>query len=199
MFPGCFLIPFILEPLFANWLPFHLNALLVRSHPEIRRENAEVAMQLPPMDMGRYADILLNVLLSMLMFFFPGGYVRRTLIAFLLCHMYIYVYDHYRVLRAVPAFHFSSNVIDNCAMKVFSVPCGLLLACLIFKANCRPGFPCAGGWALVLRLVGAFLDSHYNISQSLCCSSNVVHGQPCSLASFFRQQLRQQKMCSFPT
>merc|ERR1712060_147141 len=48
---------------------------------------------------------------------------------------YIYAYDHWRVLRGVPRFCFSHVTPDRMANRLLIVPCGLLAACLTFKAH----------------------------------------------------------------
>merc|ERR1740129_1470030 len=64
-FTGTFLLPFIAEPIFAIYAPYHLMKLLLRTHPEVRGRDAEKSMEFfCPMDMGRYGDIMLNVMLS---------------------------------------------------------------------------------------------------------------------------------------
>jgi len=156
-FPSCFLLPFLIEPVFAIWLPFHVVKYLVRSRPEVRGHNAEMALKIfSPMDLSRYADLMLNVLLAVLVLFFPGGYTVAMFVGLIVSHVWIYLLDHYRVLRCVPAFCYSSTKVDDWANLLLGLPCGCLASCLVFKANCEPGLPCASGWALGFRCCAAF-------------------------------------------
>jgi len=156
-FPATCLLPFLFEPVMLYFLPLRAMTALVRRHPEISRIQAEDLFRASPMDLGRYADILVNVFLAVLVFLFPGGYTVLTFGALVLSHAYIYCYDHWRVLRAVPSFCVSSFILSNWSSGLLSVPCGILLATCVFKTNCNPGFPCAEDKALYLRCAAAFV------------------------------------------
>jgi len=162
-FPCCFLVPFILEPFFAILLPFHLMAELVRTRPELRKRRAESALKIMVnMDLGRYADIHVNIIIAVLTLFFPSGFTAPTFFALTASHVYLYCYDHYRVLRCVPEFCFSKRVVDDWSNLLMITPCALLLTCLVFKSNCTPGkswlIPCTtGGVDLFTRCLGACL------------------------------------------
>merc|ERR1719188_2904500 len=43
-FPSTFLLPFILEPIVAIWLPRHISRFLLRSYPGMVRRDAEKAL-----------------------------------------------------------------------------------------------------------------------------------------------------------
>ena len=36
------------------------------------------------------------------------------------------------------------------------IPCGFMLACVVFKANCQPGYPCVDGNTMITGMVVAF-------------------------------------------
>lgn len=154
-FPSCFLMPFVAEPVFAVMLPRHLAALLVRSEPTVRGLLAEKCLSIfTPMDLGRYADVLLNVTLTVLSFLFPCGLYIRTLLLFILCHTYIYSYDRYRVLRAVPSFHYSTELVDKCVNHIMIIPCGILASSLAWWTS-QDGS--RHDWhAMAIRCLGAF-------------------------------------------
>mmetsp|Transcript_145866 Transcript_145866/g.254470 ORF Transcript_145866/g.254470 Transcript_145866/m.254470 type:complete len:1035 (-) Transcript_145866:122-3226(-) len=140
-FPCCFLIPFVLEPIFTIYLPRHISELIVRSNSTLRGTAAEEALKYwVPMDLSRYADILLNMSIAVMVLFFPGGYTWKMFGIMWISHVYIYGLDHYRVLRAVPGFHISGTVVDQCANALMVIPCSIILACLIFKIHCLQGF-----------------------------------------------------------
>merc|ERR1712086_1108472 len=72
-FPSTFLIPFLIEPIITVLIPYQIGRLIIRSHSEIKGPMAESYLAAFDFDMGRYADILLNVFLGILIFYFPGG------------------------------------------------------------------------------------------------------------------------------
>jgi len=86
------------------------------------------------MDLSRYADILLNLELAVLIFFFPGGYTVTMFLGLCVAHIYIYAIDHYRVLRSVPRCVFASMDVDWWAQWMLCIPLGFLLTCATFKA-----------------------------------------------------------------
>jgi hypothetical protein len=134
-FPSTFLIPFLIEPVVTIYVPLKLGAMIVRSHPEIVGQTAEGWLAAAPMDMGRYADCLLNVVLAVLVLYFPGGWTWRMYLAMAFSHVYIYAFDHWKVLRNIPACTYASMDLDWWS-QVIMAPCvGMIFSCLIFKAN----------------------------------------------------------------
>lgn len=157
-FPSCFLLPFIMEPIFSIMLPRHLCALLVRSHAWVRGREAELSMAFfCPMNLGRYADLLLNLILAVLVMFFPGGFFFKMFACLIISHIYIYLYDKYRVLRMVPEFSYSDEVVDKCGNLLLILPCGLLAACWVFKRNAQWGHTSADSPRLFAFVAAAFL------------------------------------------
>lgn len=136
-FPACFFAPFVAEGVAAILIPLHITKRLVRCHPEVQGRQAEKSfMFFLPMDMGRYADINLNITLTALILFAPPGYTFICLFCLLISNCYIYAYDHWRVLRAMGKFYYSTMKIDIASHRLNTVPCGIILGCLVFKGNC---------------------------------------------------------------
>jgi hypothetical protein len=158
-FPSTFLIPFLMEPLFAIFFPFHICRLLLRTHPECRGREAEKSMDFfAPMDMGRYGDLLLNVMLSVLIVFFPPGTFLKMMLALVVSHVLIYFYDQYRILRSVPAFDYSSDYIDRLVQILMGLPTAFLAAGIVFKGSCLDELGiCLKRYTLVACMAGAFL------------------------------------------
>jgi hypothetical protein len=136
-YPSTFLIPFLVEPFVVVIVPYQLMVWMIRTNPAIMGSAAEAYLQSTPMDLSRYADVLLNLFLAVLMFFFPGGYLLKIFVGLIISHIWIYAYDHYRVLSSIPACDYSTMDVDWWAQWMLSVPCGLLLSCAAFKANCE--------------------------------------------------------------
>lgn len=159
-FPTCFLIPFILEPLMTVWLPYYVNYCLVRSRPDVKGIATERSLQFfLPMDLGRYADICINLTIACTIFMFPPGFWAPVFGALLFSHIWVYLYDHYRVLRATPlsGVKFASRSPDRCATLMFTIPCGVLVSIYVFKL----GFTRrrVKGWALLGQTATAFVLS----------------------------------------
>jgi hypothetical protein len=138
-FPPCFLLPFLLEPFLTIYLPYHLARLMIGTTPSIKERSAEKYLTImTSMELARYADLILNMLLATLILFFPGGYTLWMFGAFVGSHIYILLLDHYRVLRCVPAFRFDSHHMDTITNAMMALPCASMLACFIFKFYSLP-------------------------------------------------------------
>lgn len=134
-FPSTFLIPFLIEPIVTIMLPYQLMVFFVRTHPELAGLDCERCLQAAPLDLSRYADLLLNVILAVMILYFPGGFNIKMFLTLALSHIFIYAFDHWRVLYSVPACKFSKISADWWAQWMCSIPIGLVLACLVFKAH----------------------------------------------------------------
>jgi len=174
-FPCTFLLPFIAEPIATIAMPYKIMVAIVGYRYDIQGSRADTFLSCTPMDLSRYADIALNVVLATLVFWFPSGITLTMFAACVMSHLYIFIYDHYRVLRAVPAFTISGMRTDWWAQVMLTVPCGLLLSCTLYKANCVDGFErfhpsgvlahasrevfghCKEGEMLVLKCIAAFV------------------------------------------
>jgi hypothetical protein len=133
--PSTFLIPFLIEPVAAIYVPYQLMVLLVRGHSDISTAASEAYLASIPFDLSRYADIHLNVILAVLILFFPGGHNLIIFFGLAISHVWIYVYDHARVLRAAPRFQFASMDVDWWAQWMLAFPCGILLSVFMWKCN----------------------------------------------------------------
>jgi len=158
-FPSTFLIPFCIEPLTSVYAPLKIFSLLIRSHKNIGKHDAEKLLLPQVINLSRYADLLLNTMLAALMLFFPGGLTHRAFLALAFSHCVIYVVDHYKVLRCIRACFFASNKVDRYALDMLSIPCALIAVCATFKANCQEGnafHMCTEGYSLVGVCSGVF-------------------------------------------
>jgi len=155
-FPATYLIPFIIEPVVTIYVPLVMGRALVGSHPEVRGRDAEGWVAAIPMDMGRYADIVLNMLLGVLIFYFPGGWTHSLFFGLACSHAWIYILDHCRLLRSVPAITVATMEVDWWAQAMIAPVCGLVLSCMVFKANCQDYGYCIQGMSLVGVCAAAF-------------------------------------------
>jgi len=138
-FPCTFLLPFLAEPIATIILPYKIMTIIVGYRPDIQGSRADIFLSCTPMDLSRYADIALNVSLATVVFWFPSGITLYMFGFCALSFVYMYAYDHWRVLRAVPSFSMSGMRTDCVAQAMLAVPCGLLLSCAFYKANCVEG------------------------------------------------------------
>jgi hypothetical protein len=145
-FPSTFLVPFLLEPFVTIVVPYQLGKLIVRTHKEVQGPDAEAFLVAFDFDLGRYADILLNVFLGILIFWFPGGYIHTLFYGMFISHIVIYAFDHWRVLHAIPSVKIVSQQVDWWAQVVMVGCCGMILSSLAFKLNCETYAP--GGFCL---------------------------------------------------
>lgn len=156
--PCTFIVPFLAEPCAVIFLFSRTFMLLVGSHPELKVWECRNWLAALDLELGRYADCLVNVYLATMVFLFPGGYTQWIFFYLAVSHIYIYVYDHYRVLRVVPRATFSSMNIDFCAQALLAPACGILLVAIIFKGNCMAGsYYCLDAAPLLSTCFFAFL------------------------------------------
>jgi hypothetical protein len=154
-FPSCFLFPFILEGIGTITLPYYVAKAIVLSHDEVQDRDAELSMQyFLPMNLGRYGDIILNMILAVFVFFCPGGYTIPMFLALLLSHAYIYAYDHYRVLRCTPNFCFASDEVDRFGQALLIMPTAVLAAAAMFR--CCQWWDLNGVIGMILCLLAFF-------------------------------------------
>jgi len=165
-FPSTYLVPFLLEPIITIWVPYKLGELIVRTHPEIQGQEAEGYLMAVQMDMGRYADIILNIILGVLIFFFPGGYTHTLFFGMAGSHIWIYIFDHCKVLRSITTCDYASMEVDWWSQVMLIPCCGMMLMALIFKANTGEyGFYLEGNWIIVACVVAFF--AHFALHLAL--------------------------------
>jgi hypothetical protein len=150
-FPATFLIPFLLEPFITCIFPYQGGVCIVQSHPEWVGRDAEKWMQAWEFDMGRYGDLLLDMLLAILIFYFPGGYTLLLFLGMAGSHAYIYFFDHWRVLRVIPKCTYASMEVDWWANWMMGPITATIVSAMIFKNNCKGfiGNYCLKGWPLI--------------------------------------------------
>jgi len=136
--PSTFLIPFLIEPIVTVLVPYQLGRLIIRTHSEVNGTCAESWIAACDFDLGRYADILLNVFLGILIFFFPGGYNWTLFCGMFVSHIVIYLFDHWRVLNVIPTIKITSYQVDWWAQVMLGGCCAIIMGVLVFKANCEP-------------------------------------------------------------
>jgi flagellar basal body-associated protein FliL len=158
-FPATFLTGFLVEPVVLVIGPLLLGQLIVRTHQTIRNHDAEDYLAATPMDFTRYGDLLVNMGLAALVFLFPGGFTLRMFAYLIGCHIFVYCWDQYRVLRCTPKFHYHGQVVDRCVQVLLSLPCGFILAAIVFKLPCESEGWCRGrgGNNRLIMIVGAIL------------------------------------------
>ncbi|CAJ1393237.1 unnamed protein product [Effrenium voratum] len=155
-FPATFLIPFLIEPVATIYAPYKLMMMIVRTQPNMKGFMAENLLGSLVFDLSRYADLLLDAMIAVLIFFFPGGFNIQMFLGMALSHVYIYFFDHYRVLRSIQSCSYTDRMVDWWSQWLMCIPCGCMMACFVFKANCQPGYFCLEGDEMVTACAAAF-------------------------------------------
>jgi len=153
--PCTFLVPFLAEPICGQWVPQHMAKLLIGADQRIQGVHAMKAFELSEMEQRRYADLLFNIILVVCIPFISPAYLSLTLGALILSHLFIYCYDHVKVLRYVAKFDFSSLQVHHLAMQLFSIPIGILAGAFVLKANQLTGSDLQSCILQGYRLAGA--------------------------------------------
>ena len=155
-FPATFLIPFLIEPVATIYAPYKMMLAIVRTQPCMKGFMAERLLGSLVFDLSRYADLMLDVMIAVLIFFFPGGFNIQMFVGLAASHLYIYFFDHYRVLRSIQSCNYADKMVDWWSQWMMCIPCGFMLACVVFKANCQEGYPCVDGDTMIMGCVIAF-------------------------------------------
>jgi hypothetical protein len=134
LFPGCLLIPFLLEPLALEFLTYYLPKWLVKSRVEIDAQEAEQRLAAPPYDLSRYGDILMNVMLCTLALAFTYRDLYMVFAWMTTSLLIIYAWDHFRCLRVCQRSYFASDKMEITTHWILAVPCAILMALLVFHA-----------------------------------------------------------------
>merc|ERR1719408_46595 len=116
IFPGCTLLPFLLEPFATTFGPYWIGRALVRSRREVTIQDAEECLQNPPYDLSRYGDILVNMMLCCGSLVFTYGSLWQLFVYLIISLVVIYVWDQVRVLRFTQKPMFSTPAMDDAAM-----------------------------------------------------------------------------------
>jgi len=111
-FPSTFIIPFLLEPVVTILLPLVVMSAIVRVHKGVKEKTACDLLAAIPMDLSRYADIHLNIILAVLVFYFPGGYTVGMFVALGFSSIWIYGMDQFRIICVVPGCNFAGFSVD---------------------------------------------------------------------------------------
>jgi len=135
---SCFIAPFFAEAIFTIVLPNRISERFIKTRQHLTAQDAEEIMSPMKMDLCRYADIIVNMCLCTLSFFLASGWIARNLLGLCFGKLFVIFFDHYRTLRQVKGFFFSTNIIDEAAQALLCVPCGLLAACVSFQYHVPP-------------------------------------------------------------
>ncbi|CAE7030045.1 DIMT1 [Symbiodinium natans] len=135
--PSTFLAPFLFEPLIGFFI-YHIGKVMVRSHVEISKYDAQQRVSwFWVNDLSRYGDVILNLTIAVIFLAIHGGFNARAFGYLLGCHLYIYFFDHWMLLRAMPRVKYNLMSVDALAHMMMVIPTGIVLVCIVFKANCK--------------------------------------------------------------
>jgi len=86
---SCFIIPFVLEPILMHFLPRYFGILHVRTRMIGFRDSVRILIP-QRMDLGRYADHLLNLTLMCMTFFCASGWILYSAICLVVGNIFVY-------------------------------------------------------------------------------------------------------------
>lgn len=156
LWPGCLLVPFVLEPLVLNVCPYFVAKWLVRSRPSCSKLEAEECLAPPPFDLVRYGDNLINIVMVCCFAFLTSLKLWWVFLVLSVSLLFIYFWDSYRFKRGTSRTHFATNDLDVLSNYIMAIPCALLAGGFIFKV--------AGGQGMVREWDRhTFLEEHPEI------------------------------------
>jgi len=111
---------------------------MVRSHAGLRKFEAQKLVSwFWVNDLSRYGDVILNMTIAVIFLGIHGGFNARAFGYLLGCHTYIYLFDHWMLLRAMPRVRYDLMSVDTLAQMMMAIPSGIALCCVVFKGNCK--------------------------------------------------------------
>mmetsp|Transcript_3831 Transcript_3831/g.10181 ORF Transcript_3831/g.10181 Transcript_3831/m.10181 type:complete len:1031 (-) Transcript_3831:48-3140(-) len=135
LWPGTLLLPFVLEPLVLNVCPYFLAKWLVRSRQGCSKQQAEDCLALPPFDLNRYGDNLINVAMVCLFCFLTASTLWWIFLMLSSSLLVIYAWDCYRFKRGTCRTHFATQDMDILSQYFMAVPCAILAGGFAFKVS----------------------------------------------------------------
>jgi hypothetical protein len=154
---SCFLLPYFFEPAII-FVPRFVGILGVRTR-KIRFKEAVGLLAPMPMDLGRYADHLLNFTLMTMCFFFSSGWVLYSAAMLVFGNVYVYVYDRWRSVRYMAAFKYSSNTVDDATQFLLGGPCAVLAGALMYHLRLMRTFDLGSDWTIFLVVLSVVMHS----------------------------------------
>jgi hypothetical protein len=133
LYPMTLLVCYLLEPLLLGVLPFYIYKWIIRSRADIGVHEAEDALAPFPFDLTRYGDINVSVICVVLTCFIATPEVYIVFVYLLMMLLFVYCWDHYRVLRLAPRTWNDAPIVDIASTMLLSVPCALLAAAVVFR------------------------------------------------------------------
>jgi hypothetical protein len=126
---GCFLVPFFAEPIATIGAPYFLGSLYIKKFPVSFKDAVQGFLTPMPMDLGRYADHLMNHMLAIMSLFVASGHVLKTFMGLFASFQFCYWYDRIRVTKFAEHFNYPTEVTDSFAQAMLSLPtalCGMV-------------------------------------------------------------------------
>lgn len=91
-----------------------------------------------PMDLNRYGDIIINMVLCSLIFFLTSVNIWWLFAQLITSQVLIFAWDKYRFLRESQSTMFATNKMDICGQYLMVLPCMILAGALTFKLSTAP-------------------------------------------------------------
>mmetsp|Transcript_11327 Transcript_11327/g.21449 ORF Transcript_11327/g.21449 Transcript_11327/m.21449 type:complete len:1100 (-) Transcript_11327:128-3427(-) len=133
LYPGTLLIPYVIEPIVLWLVPYYLYSWLIRSTKGISLFDAEGYLVAFPFELSRYGDIVSCVSVCVLVFFVASSQMWIVFVYLLSMLVFVYIWDHCRLLRISQRYYCSSHKLDNLGVIMLGFPSGLMASCVVFR------------------------------------------------------------------
>ncbi|CAD7970356.1 unnamed protein product [Amoebophrya sp. A120] len=131
--PGYLILPFLAAPVFEHVLPFWLSFWFIRSRSGVLQKDATEALRAKDFEIAwRYADVLNNLSICLLLFLFPGPNAWRIMLGLFLFSVLIYVIDRYLFFKQTTVTFYPTIGLANSFAYWFVVPTGILAVAVAY-------------------------------------------------------------------
>jgi hypothetical protein len=110
------------------------------------------------MDLGRYADYMLNFVLMCTVFFFSSAWIMYSAQLLVFANVYVYMYDRYRSVRYMGEFKYSTNKVDDVVGYLLGFPPAVLAGALMYHLRLMRAFGFGDRWTIPLIILA--MNSH---------------------------------------
>lgn len=139
LWPSTMFLAFAFEPIAIGIVPYYLGVYLIRSRKDVRTHPAELCLECPPFDLSRYVDILIITMLCILMTYLATIQLWCTYAALVFSLLFVYGWDHYRLLRLTKRTEFDQDSMDQVVQWLTAIPCAMLGVAIVLRAQGATG------------------------------------------------------------
>jgi len=125
--PGYIITPYLICPIFEDWLPHWMERRRIRSTQEINRARAEVRYKYKEFDITwRFSDLLTNFTICIASVMFSTHHMYLIMVCLLAYLCLVYALDQYRLVRMTSKTFIVTDTLNEVFSYWWSVPTGFL-------------------------------------------------------------------------